>query len=155
MQLTPTGPMKILVLHGPNLNLLGLREPDVYGSVTFDELNRRIREHARNLNIEVKIQQSNHEGVLIDAIHEAISWADALIINPGGYTHTSIALADALRAARLPAIEVHLTNVHARDEFRHTSFISPTTIGQIIGFGPHSYLLGLDAARAIVLQGRQ
>jgi 3-dehydroquinate dehydratase II len=154
MQLTPTGPIKALVLHGPNLNLLGLREPDVYGAVTYEDLNRRIREYAKSINVEVKIVQSNHEGALIDAIHEAVGWADAIVINAGGYTHTSIAIADALRAVRLPAIEVHLTNIHAREPFRHQSFISPASVGQIVGFGPYSYLMGLDAARAVVFQGR-
>ncbi|MFM7321793.1 MAG: type II 3-dehydroquinate dehydratase [Armatimonadota bacterium] len=154
MQLTPAGPMKMLVLHGPNLNLLGVREPEVYGAVTFDELNRRIQEHARSTNIDVRIEQSNHEGVLIDHIHESIRWADAIVINAGGFTHTSVAIADALKAVKLPAIEVHLSNVHARETFRHRSFLSPVVVGQIAGFGPMSYLLALEAARSVVAQSR-
>jgi len=154
MQLTPTGPVKIFVLHGPNLNLLGLREPEVYGAVTYEELNRRIVEHSRTAGIEVRIEQSNHEGVLIDHIHESVRWADAIVINAGGYTHTSVAIADALKAVKLPAIEVHLSNVHAREAFRHKSFLSPVVVGQIAGFGPMSYLLALEAARSVVAQSR-
>ena len=154
MQLTPAGPMKVLVLHGPNLNLLGVREPEVYGAVTFDELNRRIVEHARGMGIDVRIEQSNHEGVLLDHIHEAFAWADAIVINAGALTHTSLALADALKAVKLPAIEVHLSNVHAREAFRHKSFLSPVVVGQIAGFGPMSYLLALEAARSVVAQSR-
>lgn len=155
MQLTPTGPLKILVLHGPNLNLLGLREPDIYGAVTYDELNRRIREHARALHLEVRIEQSNHEGALIDLIHDAVNWADAIVVNAGGYTHTSVAIGDALKAVKLPVIEVHLTNIHSREAFRHHSYVAPVAVGSIVGFGPTSYLLALDAARAIVEQGRR
>lgn len=155
MQLTPTGPLKILVLHGPNLNLLGLREPDIYGAVTYDELNRRIREHARTLHLDVRIEQSNHEGALIDLIHDTVNWADAIVVNAGGYTHTSVAIGDALKAVKLPVIEVHLTNIHSREAFRHHSYVAPVAVGSIVGFGPTSYLLALDAARAIVEQGRR
>lgn len=155
MQITPTGTLKIALIHGPNLNLLGLREPDVYGSDTFDEINRKIRDHARSLGIEVRVSQSNHEGEIIDAIHQAHGWADAIVINPGAYTHYSLAIADALRGVRLPAVEVHLTNIHAREEFRRVSVVAPAVVGQIAGFGAVSYLLALDAARAIVVQGRQ
>jgi 3-dehydroquinate dehydratase II len=156
MQLTPSGAARVLLLHGPNLNLLGQREPSIYGTVTFDELNRRIKEHAKQLNLEVKIVQSNHEGVLIDEIHAAAGWADAIIINAGAYTHYAYAIADALRAVRLPAIEVHLSNIHARTEaWRHTSVISPAVMGQIMGFGPNSYLLALDAAYTILNQTRE
>ena len=155
MQLTPTGSLRILLLNGPNLNLLGQREPDVYGTMTFDELIKRIKEYAKELGIELKMLQSNHEGVLIDAIHDAADWADAIVINPGAYTHYSYAIADALKAVRLPAIEVHLSNVHARDEFRRTSVVAPSTVGQIVGFGAMSYLLALQAARALVQQGRE
>jgi 3-dehydroquinate dehydratase II len=155
MQLTPSGPMRILVLHGPNLNLLGTREPGIYGATSFDELNKLIRDYARQNQIDVKIEQSNHEGALVDAIQGALDWADAIVINPGAYTHYSYAIADALRAVKLPAVEVHLTNVHARDEFRRHSVVAPTCVGQIAGFGPASYLLGLDAARAVVQQGRE
>lgn len=155
MQLTPSGPLRLLVLHGPNLNLLGTREPGIYGATSFDELNKMIKEHARKQGAEVQIVQSNHEGALIDAIHGALDWADAIVLNPGAYTHYSYAIADALRAIRLPAVEVHLSNVHARDDFRRNSVIAPACVGQIAGFGPASYLLGLDAARAVVMQGRE
>ena len=155
MQLTPSGPLRLLVLHGPNLNLLGTREPGIYGATSFDELNKMVKEHARKQGVEVQIVQSNHEGALIDAIHGALEWADAIVLNPGAYTHYSYAIADALRAVKLPAVEVHLTNVHARDEFRRHSVIAPACVGQIAGFGPASYLLGLDAARAVVMQGRE
>jgi 3-dehydroquinate dehydratase II len=155
MQLTPSGPTRLLVLHGPNLNLLGTREPGIYGATSFDELNRMIKEYARKQNAEIQILQSNHEGALIDAIQGALEWADAIVINPGAYTHYSYAIADAIRAVKLPVVEVHLTNVHARDEFRRNSVIAPACVGQISGFGPASYLLGLDAARAVVQQGRE
>ncbi len=147
--------MRILVLHGPNLNLLGTREPGIYGATSFDELNKLIKDYARQNQIEVRIEQSNHEGALIDAIQSVLEWADAIVINPGAYTHYSYAIADALRAVKLPAVEVHLTNVHARDEFRRHSVVAPACVGQIAGFGPASYLLGLDAARAVVQQGRE
>jgi 3-dehydroquinate dehydratase II len=155
MQLTPSGNLRILLLNGPNLNLLGQREPDIYGTMTFEELNKRIREYAKENGLELKMLQSNHEGALIDAIHEAADWADAIVINPGAYTHYSYAIADALKAVRLPAIEVHLSNVQARDDFRRHSVVAPATVGQIVGFGAMSYLLALQAARAIVLQGRE
>lgn len=155
MQITPTGTLKISVIHGPNLNLLGLREPDIYGTDTFDDTNRKIREHAREIGVEVRIVQSNHEGEIIDAVQDAVNWADAIVLNPGAYTHTSFAIADALRAVRLPAVEVHLSNVHAREEFRRQSVIAPAAAGQIAGFGTASYLLGLDAARYLVVTGRQ
>ena len=154
MQINPAGPLKIAVIHGPNLNLLGLREPDFYGTDTFEETNRKIRDHARKIGVEVQITQSNHEGAIIDAIHDAVNWADAIVINPGAYTHYSYAIADAIRGVRLPAVEVHISNVHARDEWRRISVIAPAAVGQIAGFGTASYLLGLDAARAIVMQGR-
>lgn len=155
MQITPTGTLRIAVIHGPNLNLLGLREPDVYGTANFDETNRRIREHARAIGVEVRITQSNHEGEIIDTIQEAVNWADAIVINPGGYTHYSLAIADAIRAVRLPTVEVHLSNIHAREEFRRHSVVAAAVVGQIAGFGTASYLLALDAARTIVVQGRQ
>lgn len=155
MQITPTGTLKIAVIHGPNLNLLGLREPDIYGTDSFDETNRKIVEHAKRINVEVRITQSNHEGAIIDAIHDAVNWADAIVINPGAYTHYSYAIADAIRGVRLPAVEVHISNVHAREEFRRHSVIAPAAVGQIAGFGTASYLLALDAARAVVQQGRR
>ena len=154
MQINPNGPLKVLVLHGPNLNLLGLREPDIYGAQSFDDINRKIQNHAKQIGVDVKITQSNHEGALIDALHDAIGWAEAVVINAGAYTHYSYAIADAIRAIRLPVVEVHLTNVHAREEWRRHSVIAPAVVGQISGFGVDSYLLALDAARALVRQGK-
>nr|WP_290669983.1 type II 3-dehydroquinate dehydratase [Ardenticatena sp.] len=135
----------IYVLHGPNLNLLGLREPDVYGHTTLDDIDARLRERAETAGVRLTIHQSNHEGVLIDLIHAARQHADAILINPGGLTHTSVALRDAIAAVGLPTVEVHLSNIHAREPFRHTSLIAPVCVGQISGFGWRSYLLGLDA----------
>jgi 3-dehydroquinate dehydratase-2 len=135
----------ILVLHGPNLNLLGLREPDVYGRVTLDDINQRLGELARARDAELRIVQSNHEGGLIDAIHEARMWANGILINPGGYTHTSVALRDAISAVALPCVEVHLSNIYKRETFRHHSFISPVALGTVAGFGWRSYALGLTA----------
>ena len=137
--------MKILVLHGPNLNLLGTREPEVYGSLTLGEINARLVELGKSLGVEVTCQQSNHEGALIDALHEARAWADGVIFNPGGYTHTSVALRDAVMAIGIPVVEVHLSNVYAREEFRHTSLLSGVCRGKITGFGWQSYALGLRA----------
>ncbi len=142
--------IRFLVLHGPNLNLLGVREPEVYGRISFDDLNRRIKDRARDLGIEARILQSNSEGELIDAIHDALSWADGIIINPGAYTHYSYAIRDALAAVRLPCVEVHISNVHARDDFRQRSVVAPVVTGQVIGFGGSGYVLALEALKALV-----
>lgn len=137
--------MKILTLHGPNLNLLGTREPDVYGSLTLDDINNKLIALGKELGAEVKCLQSNHEGELIDALHDARTWASGVVFNPGGYTHTSVALRDAISAIQIPVIEVHISNVYAREEFRHTSLISAVCKGKIIGLGWKSYALALRA----------
>jgi len=147
--------VKIAVIHGPNLNLLGLREPEVYGALNLEQINARIEELARKEGLEVRIMQSNSEGALIDGIHDALDWADAIVINPGAYTHTSVAIRDAITAVRLPTVEVHLSNVHRREAFRHHSYVSPVVVGQVVGFGVDSYLLGLLAAKRTVEEMRR
>ncbi|MFH1093397.1 MAG: type II 3-dehydroquinate dehydratase [Candidatus Omnitrophota bacterium] len=137
---------KILVIHGPNLNLLGSREPEIYGKDTLDNINEQIQAWARKNNVTVQIKQSNHEGEIVDSIGKAKDEFDLLLINPAAYTHTSVAIRDAISAVGIPAIEVHLSNIYSREEFRHTSLIAPVCHGQVSGFGVHSYILGLQAA---------
>ena len=141
---------KILILHGPNLNLLGKREPGVYGTTTLEQINAHLQEAAQREGVELRILQSNHEGELVTAIQDALSWADGIVINAAAYTHTSVALRDAIAAVKLPSVEVHLSNVHAREDFRHHSFISAVCTGQICGFGWRSYVLGLEAVLGVI-----
>ena len=139
--------MKILVLHGPNLNWLGKREPAVYGARTLEDLNQGLQNFARDHGLELKIFQNNSEGALIDAIQAEAEWAEGILINPGAYTHYSYAIRDALAGSGLPVVEVHLSNIYAREEFRHHSVIAPVAAGQISGFGFEGYYLGLQALR--------
>lgn len=136
---------KILLLHGPNLNLLGTREPEIYGSMTLDQINAVAARHVKPYHVDLRAEQSNHEGALIDILHVARNWADGVVFNAGAYTHTSVALRDAVSAIHLPVVEVHLSNIHRRESFRHVSLLAPVCVGQISGFGWRSYLLGLDA----------
>jgi 3-dehydroquinate dehydratase-2 len=140
----------ILVLHGANLNLLGQREPDIYGKMTLADLDKMLIEEGKKLGLEVRTKQSNSEGTLIDILQESASWAAGVIFNPGGYTHTSIALRDAISAIGIPVIEVHLSNVYAREEFRHHSMISAVCAGKIVGLGWRSYWLALQALAGII-----
>jgi 3-dehydroquinate dehydratase-2 len=134
-----------LVMHEPNLNLLGQREPEVYGSLTMDEINQRLQDYAAEKDIALRFLHSNHEGSLIDALQDAMGCADGVVINPGAYTHTSYALRDAISGVGLPVVEVHMSNVHARESFRHCSLLAPVCLGQVVGFGWRSYVLGLQA----------
>ncbi|MBP7217161.1 MAG: type II 3-dehydroquinate dehydratase [Candidatus Omnitrophica bacterium] len=141
---------KILVIHGPNLNLLGKREPAVYGTTTLTQINEALKKLAKKRKIALVIKQSNHEGDIVDAIQQGKARFDGLLINPAAYTHTSVAIRDAIAAAGLPTIEVHLSNIYAREEFRHKSLISPVAKGTIMGFGLQSYLLGLEGLMDII-----
>jgi 3-dehydroquinate dehydratase II len=134
---------KILIIHGPNLNLLGQREPEIYGAVTQKSIDATLNKIAQSENLSLKIVQSNSEGTLVDAVQKARSAFDGILINPAAYTHTSVALRDAVAAVGLPVVEVHLSNIYRREEFRHHSFIAPVAVGQVSGFGAYSYVLGL------------
>jgi 3-dehydroquinate dehydratase-2 len=146
--------MKILVLHGPNLNLLGTREPKIYGSMILEDINTKLIGLGKEFDVELNCVQSNHEGALIDTLQDARGWASGVVFNPGGYTHTSIALRDAVVASGLPVVEVHLSNVYAREEFRRSSMISEVCVGKIVGFGWRSYELGLRALVAVIQDRR-
>lgn len=137
---------KVLVIHGPNLNMLGIREPDIYGSATLEDINKKLMSLAQEIGVEVTIRQSNHEGEIVEMIQEAIGNYGAILINPAAYTHTSVALRDAISSSGIPTIEVHISNIYRREEFRQKSLIAPVSAGQISGFGVNSYLLGLRAA---------
>jgi 3-dehydroquinate dehydratase-2 len=147
---TSTAETRVAVLHGPNLNMLGQRDPTIYGGTTLAEIETELGRRARVRNVDLRSAQSNFEGELIALIQRAKGWADAIVINPGGYTHTSVAIRDAIEAVGIPTVEVHLSNIHAREEFRSRSLTAPACIGQITGFGANSYYLGLDAALAHV-----
>ena len=142
---------KILVIHGPNLNLLGQREPDIYGKTTLEEINRRLQKLAGSHGVQIEIVQSNHEGEIVDTIGQANKRGfKAILISPAAYTHTSVAIRDAVAAVAIPTVEVHLSNIYAREEFRHTSLIAPVCHGQVSGFGANSYVLGLEAVISLI-----
>lgn len=142
-----------LILHGPNLNLLGSREPQHYGALTMNEINQKLEELARELGVGLRFYQSNHEGALIDTLQDARTWANGVVFNPGGYTHTSVAIRDSISAIRIPVIEVHLSNVHAREDFRRHSLVSPVCAGTISGLGWQSYTLALRALAVLSSNG--
>lgn len=137
--------LSVMILHGPNLNLLGLREPKVYGATTLAQIDARLIELGDSLNVKVQSFQSNHEGVIVDIIHTSRDLHQGIVINAGAYTHTSIAIRDAVSAVQVPTVEVHLSNIYKREEFRHHSYLAPVVVGQISGFGANSYYLGLQA----------
>ncbi|MEW6188676.1 MAG: type II 3-dehydroquinate dehydratase [Actinomycetota bacterium] len=141
---------KVLVIHGPNLNLLGLREREIYGTTTLEEINSVLKEQASQSRIELEVFQSNYEGEIVERIQQAAGKIDCIIINPAAFTHYSIAIRDAIASVNIPTIEVHLSNIYAREEFRWESVIAPVTMGQIAGFGPHSYYLALEAAKRLL-----
>lgn len=141
---------KVLFINGPNLNLLGIREKNVYGTENLESIEKGVRAEAENLELEIDFRQSNHEGIIIDWIHESRGKFDAVVINPGAYTHYSIAIRDAVKAVEIPTVEIHLSNVHAREEFRSKSVIAPVCRGQVSGFGAYSYILGLYAVNNII-----
>jgi 3-dehydroquinate dehydratase II len=147
--------MRILVIHGPNLNLLGKREPEIYGIVTLDDINKQLSALAVELGVEISFFQSNHEGELVQKIQDAMGAFQALVINPGAYTHTSVALRDAISSTGIPTVETHLSNIYKREEFRKHSYISGVAVGQIAGFGADSYLLALRAACGVARDGRK
>jgi 3-dehydroquinate dehydratase-2 len=137
--------MNILLIHGPNLQLLGKRQPEIYGSQTLEDINSHLRDIAAQRSVELRTFQSNHEGEIVSFIGDHIDWADGVLINPAAYTHTSVAIRDALSAVHLPVIEIHLSNIYAREPFRHHSYVSPIAVGVISGFGAYSYELALEA----------
>ena len=141
---------KVLILNGPNLNMLGTREPAIYGATTLADIKADCTTHAKSLGLDVDFRQSNHEGELVDWIQQARGTASCIIINPAAYTHTSVAILDALKMTDLPIIELHLSNVHAREAFRHHSYVSPVATGVLCGFGAHGYIMALDAAKRLI-----
>ncbi len=147
--------IKVLVIHGPNLNMLGVREPEIYGQDSFNELNDKIMNLAKQLQIELRLHHSNYEGKIVDHIQEALSWADGILINAGALSHTSYSIRDALAAVRLPTIEVHVTNIYARDEWRQRSVIAPVVTGVIVGLGTNGYLLALEGLKTIIEASRR